>query len=283
MSALDWYVTLALWKATVFMEGNYKRALEGSTDDPYLKTFGEGVLELSKRAVQVTRMASENGHRTGLLIDFGGVLTTSPFDSFRAFCETEGLDPETIGRRFREDRSARDLLIGLEEGKLPEEDFEARFAELLGVAAPGLIERLMGNSAPEPAMYQAVRRAHAAGIRTGLISNSWGTSRYDRELLAELFDGVVLSGEVRDPQAGAGDLRAGRAQHRSGAGTLRVRRRPPLQPEARAGAGDGDRPPHRGRADDHRARATARRGAPVAAHPAAINTTPVSAATTPSS
>jgi aminoglycoside phosphotransferase (APT) family kinase protein len=53
--ALDWYVTLALWKASVFMEGNYKRACEGSTDDPYLKTFGEGVLELARRAVKVTQ------------------------------------------------------------------------------------------------------------------------------------------------------------------------------------------------------------------------------------
>jgi epoxide hydrolase-like predicted phosphatase len=33
-------------------------------------------------------------------------------------------------------------------------------------------------------------------VRTGLVSNSWGTRRYDRALLAELFDGVVLSGEV---------------------------------------------------------------------------------------
>ncbi len=55
MHALDWYVTLALWKAVVFMEGNYKRAVEGSTDDPYLKTFGEGVAELAKRALKVTR------------------------------------------------------------------------------------------------------------------------------------------------------------------------------------------------------------------------------------
>ncbi len=55
MQALDWYVALALWKAVVFMEGNYKRALAGSTDDPYLKTFGEGVLELARRAVDVTR------------------------------------------------------------------------------------------------------------------------------------------------------------------------------------------------------------------------------------
>jgi aminoglycoside phosphotransferase (APT) family kinase protein len=55
MRALDWYVTLALWKAVVFMEGNYKRALAGSTDDPYLKTFGEGVAELARRALDVTR------------------------------------------------------------------------------------------------------------------------------------------------------------------------------------------------------------------------------------
>ena len=55
MQSLDWYVTLALWKAVVFMEGNYKRAIEGSTDDPYLKTFGEGVIELAQRALAVTR------------------------------------------------------------------------------------------------------------------------------------------------------------------------------------------------------------------------------------
>ncbi len=141
-------------------------------------------------------MASENGRRSGLLVDFGGVLTTSPFDSFRAFCEVEGLDPETIGRRFREDKGARDLLIGLETGSLPEEEFEARFAELLGVEPSNLIERLMGGSLPDEAMLDAVRRARGAGIRTGLISNSWGTRRYDRAQLAELFDGVVLSGEV---------------------------------------------------------------------------------------
>jgi hypothetical protein len=48
-------VTLALWKAVVFMEGNYKRALAGSVDDPYLKSFGEGVIEIADRALTVTR------------------------------------------------------------------------------------------------------------------------------------------------------------------------------------------------------------------------------------
>ncbi|HUB74183.1 MAG TPA: phosphotransferase family protein [Solirubrobacteraceae bacterium] len=49
-----WYVALALWKSVVFMEGNYKRALAGSTDDPYLHQFGDGVIELAARAEEVT-------------------------------------------------------------------------------------------------------------------------------------------------------------------------------------------------------------------------------------
>ncbi len=52
---LDWYVALALWKAVVFMEGNYRRAVSGATDDPYLKTFGDGVIELARRSLKVTR------------------------------------------------------------------------------------------------------------------------------------------------------------------------------------------------------------------------------------
>jgi len=52
---LEWYVVLALWKAVVFMEGNYRRAIAGTTDDPYLRSFGDGVIELGQRALQVTR------------------------------------------------------------------------------------------------------------------------------------------------------------------------------------------------------------------------------------
>jgi aminoglycoside phosphotransferase (APT) family kinase protein len=55
MQAVDWYVTLALWKAVVFMEGNYKRAQAGSTDDPYLKSFEQGVVEIADRALAVSR------------------------------------------------------------------------------------------------------------------------------------------------------------------------------------------------------------------------------------
>ncbi len=53
MSDIRWYTTLALWKTVVFMEGNYKRAIAGTTDDPYLKQFGDGVLELAHQAEEV--------------------------------------------------------------------------------------------------------------------------------------------------------------------------------------------------------------------------------------
>jgi aminoglycoside phosphotransferase (APT) family kinase protein len=58
VQSLNWYVTLAMWKASVFMEGNYKRAVMGTTDDPYLMAFGEGVVELAQRALHVTRHGS---------------------------------------------------------------------------------------------------------------------------------------------------------------------------------------------------------------------------------
>jgi epoxide hydrolase-like predicted phosphatase len=137
----------------------------------------------------------------GLLVDWGGVMTTNLFESFSAFCEQEGLAPDAIASRFGMDKESRRLLIEFECGRVSEEEFEPRFAAMLGVSSDGLIDRLFAGSAPDPVMLTAVERARGAGVRTGLISNSWGTRRYDRELLAKLFDGVVLSGEegIRKP------------------------------------------------------------------------------------
>jgi epoxide hydrolase-like predicted phosphatase len=132
----------------------------------------------------------------GLLVDWGGVLTSNLFESFSAFCESEGLEPDTIMRRFREDRECRQLLIDLETGRLEEVDFEPQFAAVLGVEPQNLIDRLFAGSHPDLEMLGAVEAIRTTGIRTGLISNSWGTRRYDRDVLERLFDGVVLSGEV---------------------------------------------------------------------------------------
>jgi epoxide hydrolase-like predicted phosphatase len=141
-------------------------------------------------------MASEPGGYRGLLVDWGGVLTTSPFDSFADFCTQEGLDQETVARALRGDPRCRELLIGLETGRLADEEFESHLAPILGVGPERLIARMFAASAPDPVMVTAVGAARAGGLRTGLVSNSWGTQRYDRALLEELFDAIVISGEV---------------------------------------------------------------------------------------
>jgi epoxide hydrolase-like predicted phosphatase len=132
----------------------------------------------------------------GLLVDYGGVLTTDVFASFAAFCTAEGLAPDTVRDAFRTDPEATGLLAGLETGELTAAEFEPRFAALLGVAPEGLIARLFGGMAPDEAMLAGVRAARAAGLRTGLLSNSWSVADYDPGLLAELFDAWVISAEV---------------------------------------------------------------------------------------
>jgi putative hydrolase of the HAD superfamily len=151
---------------------------------------------LTAAPYQICRRRLTAAPYLGLLVDWGGVLTSDVFQSFQSFCKLEGLDPDTVGRLFRYNRECRDLLIAFETGALEEDEFEPQFAAHLGVADVGLIDRLFKGSWPDEEMVAAVRRARAAGVRTGLVSNSWGTRRYPRALLAELFDGVVISGEV---------------------------------------------------------------------------------------
>ena len=113
---------------------------------------------------------ADNGLQ-GLLVDFGGVLTTNIWESFDAFCESEGLERGTVLELFRGDGEALALLRSLERGVVTDSEFEHDFGEMLGVPPEGLIDRLFGGLAPEQAMIDAVSSARAAGIRTGLISN----------------------------------------------------------------------------------------------------------------
>ena len=151
----------------------------------------------------------------GLLVDFGGVLTTNVFDSFRAFCEDERLDPQTIKRLFREDPRALECVRGLERGELTEEQFAERFGVLLELEPErraGLVDRMFGHIQEDQGMVEALRRARAQGVRTGLISNSMGADRYDRSTFPELFDGVVISGDegIHKPEPAIYELGAER-------------------------------------------------------------------------
>ena len=48
-------------------------------------------------------------HLPGLLVDYGGVLTTNVFAAFGGFCERDGLEPGFVRHAFREDETARRL------------------------------------------------------------------------------------------------------------------------------------------------------------------------------
>ena len=135
------------------------------------------------------------GRLAGLLIDYGGVLTTNLFTSFADFCESEGLDRSAVAAAFMADREARRLLVRFETGELEEREFEVALAAKLGVADDGLIDKLFAGLGAEPLMVEAVAAARRQGIRCGLLSNSWG-HRYDRSRWEELFDATVISGEV---------------------------------------------------------------------------------------
>jgi putative hydrolase of the HAD superfamily len=141
--------------------------------------------------------------RRGLLVDWGGVLTTDVFRSFASFCTSEGLAPETARDLFRGSDEGRRLLHELETGVLSEAAFGRAFAEVLGLAAErgeGLVDRMFAALRPDEEMVAAVRAVRAAGVPTGMVSNSWGRDRYTSEALA-LFDAVVISGDegIRKP------------------------------------------------------------------------------------
>lgn len=90
----------------------------------------------------------------------------------------------------------------LERGECTVAEFERLLAARLirtdgmPVPADGLLTRMLSASAPVPAMYQMLRDLRGKGVRTALLSNSWGLAGYPREDFPGLFDAVVLSGEV---------------------------------------------------------------------------------------
>ena len=82
---------------------------------------------------------------TALLVDFGGVMTTSVWDSFAKFCTQNGLQEDAVKRVFREDPDAIADLRQLETGAITEDEFERRFAKRLGMEdSSDLIDSMPG-------------------------------------------------------------------------------------------------------------------------------------------
>ncbi len=139
-----------------------------------------------------------------LVVDFGGVLTGDLGSAMDAWLDLDDIDPvlfRGVMRAWLTPGAAANPVHRLETGELPNVEFERELAAQLvtrsgaAVEPAGLLNRMFAAFAAEPDMYALLARARTAGVRTALLSNSWGND-YPREELAPLFDLQVISGEV---------------------------------------------------------------------------------------
>jgi putative hydrolase of the HAD superfamily len=148
-----------------------------------------------------------------LVLDWGGVLTVSVPVFVGEWLQAESVDRERYAQTMRSWMGREALpdnpVFRLETGELSVDEFERLLAAELAttdgsvIAPEGLLRRMFGSATPDPAMIALVRDARAAGLRTALLSNSWGEG-YPLDLLEELFDIIVISGRIGmrkpDPQ-----------------------------------------------------------------------------------
>jgi epoxide hydrolase-like predicted phosphatase len=136
---------------------------------------------------------------SGLILDFGGVVTTDFYGALSAFSVREGLDAVAFVRVLREDPEGRKAFHAVECGQIPQRDFEVTMGRLLGLDDNGLLANALADLRPRPEIIDLTRRARANGIRVAALSNSWGTGDYDPYAgwdLDGLFDAVVISDQV---------------------------------------------------------------------------------------
>jgi putative hydrolase of the HAD superfamily len=144
-------------------------------------------------------MPGDRQRYRGLLLDMGGVLTTDFFAAIGAHCRRLGLPPDRFREVVTRHPLGRQLYRQIERGEISQTTFECGIADLLGVDSHGLLRGLLADAQPNAAMIEAVQRARGAGVRTGVITNSWGTepfNPYESYDLDKRFDAVVISGEV---------------------------------------------------------------------------------------
>jgi putative hydrolase of the HAD superfamily len=144
-------------------------------------------------------MSAPRGRYKGLLLDFGGVITTDFFASIDDHLQRRGLPRGRFRQLVTTDPAGRALYHRIERGEISQAAFEHELAALLEVDPSRLIAGMLAGLRPDQRIVQAAARARAAGIRVGVITNSWGTEPFDPYAgyyLHERYDAVIVSGEV---------------------------------------------------------------------------------------
>ena len=135
----------------------------------------------------------------GLILDFGGVVTTDFYAALSAFCSRQGLAADAVQHALRDTVDGRHALAAVESGQISQREYEAVLARLLGVDSRGLLGRALADLQPNHAVLGLARRARGRGIRVAVLSNSWGTGEYDPYEgyeLDERLDAVIISDQV---------------------------------------------------------------------------------------
>ncbi|MER6529547.1 HAD-IA family hydrolase [Streptomyces sp. NPDC001508] len=133
----------------------------------------------------------------GLILDFGGVLTTRMRLNGEAFERSEGLTPGAYFAALSEHPDGVAIYAALEVGEATQEDWNRVIGGILGIDPTHLMQRALANLRPEPQIVAAAERARAAGIKVAMLSNSFGIEPYnpyeDKGMWADSFDAVILS------------------------------------------------------------------------------------------
>ena len=134
----------------------------------------------------------------GVLWDFGGVLSTSPFDAFSAYEAANGLEPGFI-RRLNSTNPDTNAWARLERSEVALEEFVLLFeAEALaaGSKVDGAALLACLQTELRPGMIEAVRRCRTQ-LKTALLTNNFRTGSGSMwEGIPELFDVIVESSQV---------------------------------------------------------------------------------------
>ena len=154
-----------------------------------------------------------------LLLDFGGVLTNPIIGNLPDVDARHGLEPGTtmsVLAHAYADGGEDSAIARLERGELDIPDFERELAadlELPVLQEGRFVAAVFGDLVVGGRLWSAAQLLRADGVRTCLLSNSWGVDGYPRDLLAATFDELVISGEVgmRKPDAAIYELAAEKA------------------------------------------------------------------------
>jgi putative hydrolase of the HAD superfamily len=147
-------------------------------------------------------VAQEAGNSTvirAVMFDFGGVISTSPFEAFARF-ETERNLPADFIRTVNATNPDTNAWAQLERSEVDIDTFVALWsaeARLLGREVDGreVLSRLAGQIRPE--MVAAIRACRDAGLKTACLTNNFAWAGADRSpdvpAVYELFDAVLES------------------------------------------------------------------------------------------